>query len=190
MIIPLGIRHSEFFRCSILDFATGQTIASGRWLRHAGGAMKELPHTRSCFVCGESNPLGLKLRFHEDGDTVRARFTPRAEHIGFKAVTHGGLLATVLDEIMVWACAVRTKHFSFCAEMTVRYLQPAKPGVELTAVGLLVEDWRGRLYRASGELTDPGGSVIATSTGKYLPIKDQEAKVMAEDFVGDTSGLF
>ena len=25
--------------------------------------MKLLPHTRSCFVCGESNPAGLKLRF-------------------------------------------------------------------------------------------------------------------------------
>ena len=63
--------------------------------------MKPLPHTHSCFVCGESNPLGLKLRFQTDGRLVHARFVPLPEHIGFKQTVHGGLIATVLDEIMV-----------------------------------------------------------------------------------------
>ena len=89
-----------------------QTIELFPRLRHDAPAMHELPHTRSCFVCGESNPLGLQLRFHADGDEVRTRFVPRPEHIGFKGVVHGGLLATLLDEIMVWACAVRTKRFA------------------------------------------------------------------------------
>ena len=155
-----------------------------------GGAMKELPHTHTCFVCGESNPHGLNLRFWEDGDVVRARFTPGAEHAGFKGVTHGGLLATVLDEIMVWACAVRTKRFAYCAEMTVRFLRPVAPGAELTAIGRLVEDRRGRVFQAAGKLVDSSGTVVASSTGKYLPIKDEQTGVMAEDLVGDTSGLF
>jgi len=152
--------------------------------------MKELPHTHSCFVCGESNSLGMKLRFYDDGDAVRSTFAPRSEHVGFKGVVHGGLLATVLDEIMVWACAVRTKQFAYCAEMTVRFVQPASPGGELTAVGKLVENHRGRMFRASGQLVDSAGTVVVTSTGKYLPIKDQEAKIAGEDFVGDMSGLF
>src|SRR5215475_13925053 len=87
-------------------------------------AMQALPHTRSCFVCGEANPLGLKMRFETDGKIVHAKFSPRPEHIGFKGVVHGGLIATVLDEIMVWACAVQTKRFAFCAEMNVRFLNP------------------------------------------------------------------
>ncbi|PAW72220.1 MAG: hypothetical protein B9S33_22895, partial [Pedosphaera sp. Tous-C6FEB] len=74
--------------------------------------MTHLPHTRSCFVCGESNAHGLKLRFTADGQRVHTWFTPRAEHIGFKGVTHGGILATVLDEIMVWAVAVSTRRFA------------------------------------------------------------------------------
>jgi acyl-coenzyme A thioesterase PaaI-like protein len=63
--------------------------------------MRMLPHTRSCFVCGESNPAGLNLRFETDGRTVQTRFVPRAEHIGFRQTVHGGLTATLLDEIMV-----------------------------------------------------------------------------------------
>ena len=106
--------------------------------------MRELPHTRSCFVCGETNPLGLRQRFATDGRLVHAEFTPRPEHCGFAGVVHGGVLATVLDEIMVWACAVGTRQFAFCAEMTTRFHHPAQPGeilqveAELVAAGRLL----------------------------------------------------
>src|ERR1043165_7802872 len=99
--------------------------------------MQTLPHTRSCFVCGESNPVGLNLRFETDGRLVTARFTPRPEHIGFKQVIHGGLIATVLDEIMVWVCAVRTKRFAYCAELNVRFVSPARPGEPVIATAAL-----------------------------------------------------
>lgn len=146
--------------------------------------MKELPHTRSCFVCGESNPAGLNLRFETDGQVVHSRFVPRREHVGFKTVVHGGLIATVLDEVMVWACAVQTKKFAYCAEMSVRFLNPLTPGREVFAVGELVRNAR-RLFEAKGEIRDAAGVVYATSTGKYLPIKDSEAADMSTDFVGN-----
>jgi len=144
--------------------------------------MKELPHTRSCFVCGESNPEGLNLRFETDGKIVQARFVPRLEHVGFKATVHGGLIATVLDEIMVWACAVRAKKFAFCAELTVRFLNPLKPGQEVVLLGELLQDRR-KLFEAKAEVRDSAGKVYASGTGKYLPIKEADAAEMATDFV-------
>src|ERR1041385_7818493 len=72
--------------------------------------MKQLPHTHSCFVCGDSNPIGFNLRAETDGRTVRAHFVFGTGHVGFKNVVHGGLTATLLDEIMTWACAVKTKR--------------------------------------------------------------------------------
>src|SRR5262245_42245024 len=104
--------------------------------------MEMLPHTRSCFVCGESNAIGLNLRFETDWQTVRTRFTPRSEHAGFKGVIHGGILATLLDEIMVWACAAQTRRFAFCAELNVRFLKPANPGVEILATAELTANRR------------------------------------------------
>jgi uncharacterized protein (TIGR00369 family) len=149
--------------------------------------MKVLPHTHSCFVCGESNPAGLKLRFETDGRIVRTRFTPRPEHIGFKQVVHGGLIATLLDEIMVWACAVQTKRFAFCAELTVRFQSPLQPGEEVLATAELVENRRGRIFEAKGELRNKAGEILANATGKYFPIKEEIAAEMARDFVGDAS---
>ncbi len=148
--------------------------------------MTELPHTHGCFVCGESNPLGLNLRFETDGQVVRTRFVPRIEHIGFKATVHGGLVATLLDEMMVWVCAVRTRRFAFCAELNVRYVNPVRPNEPAVAVAGLIANRRDRLFEAKAELKSEAGSLLASATGKYLPIKQAEAAEMAVDFVGDS----
>ncbi|HLX70694.1 MAG TPA: PaaI family thioesterase [Verrucomicrobiae bacterium] len=145
--------------------------------------MNVLPHTHSCFVCGESNPIGMKLRFETDGQIVQTRFKPRAEHIGFKQVVHGGIIATLLDEIMVWACAVRTKRFAYCAELTARFLAPLRPGEETIATGELIANRRDRIFEAKAEIKDSKGRLLASATGKYLPIKTVDATDMATDFV-------
>lgn len=152
--------------------------------------MKTLPHTHSCFVCGESNPFGLKLRFETDGRIVQTRFTPRAEYAGFKGVVHGGIISTLLDEIMVWACAVQTKRFAYCAELTLRFLTPLRPGEEVVARAELISNRRDKIFEAKGELKNAAGDIVATSTGKYLPIKPKDAVEMATDFVGNANWLF
>jgi uncharacterized protein (TIGR00369 family) len=152
--------------------------------------MKALPHTHSCFVCGESNPAGLKLRFETDGRMVQTRFTPRPEHIGFKQVVHGGIFAALLDEIMVWACVVQTKRFAFCAELNVRFVRSARPAEEITATAELSSNRRDRIFEARSELRNQAGDVLASATGKYLPIKQAEVTEMAADFVQDPRSLF
>ena len=152
--------------------------------------MKVLPHTRSCFVCGESNPAGLNLRFETDGRVVRTHFVPRAEHVGFRHTVHGGLIATLLDEIMVWACAVRTKRFAFCAELNVRYLRPVRPQDNLVATGELVSNRRDKLFEAGAELRNQQGATLVTATGKYLPIKQADVRELATDFVDDPGWVF
>ncbi len=151
--------------------------------------MRELPHTRSCFVCGEANSQGLRLRFETDGRVVRTRFTPGIQHAGFQGVVHGGILATVLDEIMVWACAVQARKFGFCAEMTVRFQRPAAPGIEVLAEAELVANRRGRVFEAKAELRNEAGEVVATATGKYMPIREADMAELQRDMVGDLNWL-
>lgn len=151
--------------------------------------MRSLPRTHSCFVCGKSNPVGLKLRSETDGRVVRARFVPGAEHVGFKETVHGGLIATLLDEVMVWACAVQTRQFSFCAELTVRFLKPVRPNQAFVATAELVANRRNRIFEAKAELRDDSGTAFASASGKYLPVKDADAKEMASDFADDAGWI-
>jgi uncharacterized protein (TIGR00369 family) len=149
--------------------------------------MKVLPHTHSCFVCGESNAAGLNLRFETDGRIVRTRFIPTHGHIGFKNVVHGGILATLLDEIMVWACAVATKRFSYCVELNVRFVKPARPGEQVSVTAELVANRRGRVFEASAEIRNQAGELLSSGTGKYFPVKAADLAEMATDFADDPS---
>jgi uncharacterized protein (TIGR00369 family) len=144
--------------------------------------MKKLPRTHSCFVCGTSNRHGLNLDFETDGQIVRAKFIPHPDHVGFKGVTHGGILATILDEIMVWACGVKTRQFAFCAELNVRYLQQVTPGMELWAEGELVVNRKNRIFEARSSIRDTTGCMLASATGKYMPIKEEKCQSFLEEF--------
>lgn len=148
-----------------------------------------LPRTRSCFVCGVANPLGLNLGFARDGDAVTARYRPRPEHAGFKDAVHGGLLATVLDEAMVWAIGVRTGCFTYSAELNVRYRRPVPPGAELVVRGEMTGRPRPRLLLARAELRDAAGTLYAEATGKYMPLPAGVQATLLADFVGDLSAL-
>lgn len=151
--------------------------------------MRPLPNTRSCFVCGSANPIGLRLHFHTDGGLVEARFTPRPEHVGFKGVVHGGLLATVLDELMVWACAVATGRFAFCAELNVRFVRSIAPGMEVTLRGRLTANRKNRLFEARSEALLADGREAARATGKYMPIPESETRQILAD-LADGAGWF
>lgn len=151
--------------------------------------MRQLPNTHSCFVCGLANPIGLRLRFDTDGRIAQTRFIPRPEHVGFKGVIHGGLVATVLDEIMVWACVVATGRFAFSAEMQVRYLHPLVPRQEVIITGELVANRKNRLFEMRAEARDDAGTVFATATGKYMPIPVERLVDMKTDLTQDADWL-
>jgi uncharacterized protein (TIGR00369 family) len=146
--------------------------------------VKELPHSKSCFVCGSKNRFGLNLRFFTNGQVVEARFVPRPEHNGFIGVVHGGIIATVLDEVMVWACAVRQKRFCFSAEMTVRYMKALQTGIEVIARGEMIENKRDRIYLAKGELFDLQSQALASATAKFMPIQGLDSAILLDDFEG------
>ena len=146
--------------------------------------MRSLPPSKSCFVCGRNNPIGLKLHLETDGSKVVGRFTPNQSHVGFNSVVHGGILATLLDEAMAWACGVGTKQFAYCAEMSVRFVHPTKPGAPITVLGKLETNRRNKLFELSAELRDEHDRVLATATGKYLPISPEAAARFYQDFDG------
>ena len=148
----------------------------------------ELPHTAGCLVCGRQNPIGLHLHLHVDESTgaVETHFTPAAEHIGFEGIIHGGILATVLDEAMVWAATWRGRRFCVCGEMTIRFRKPAEVGKPLI-VRASIKSARGRMIQTNGQVTDQAGDVIATAEGKYLALADDRHNVFMATLVDEPS---
>lgn len=86
-----------------------------------------------CFGCGPHNPLGLRLRFERQGDEVVTRFTPGEGMEGPPRVFHGGLQATVADEVGAWALVGLLGRMGFTTSMSVRYVRPVEIDVEVEA---------------------------------------------------------
>jgi hypothetical protein len=65
-----------------------------------------------------------------------------------------------------------------------------RPGEETTASAELTANRRDKIYEAKAELRNCAGTILATATGKYLPIKDVAIPELLADIVGDTGDLF
>ncbi|MBV8782348.1 MAG: PaaI family thioesterase [Phycisphaerae bacterium] len=148
----------------------------------------QLPHTAGCLVCGRDNPHGLHLDLRVDSDAgiVHTNFTPERHHIGFTGIAHGGVLATVLDEAMVWAATWPGKRFCYCGEMTVRYRKPAMVGEPLTVEASVVSR-RSRLISTIGTILDPSGQIVAEATGKYVPMSLEQHELVIATLLDDPS---
>jgi len=137
-------------------------------------ALVELPHTSGCVVCGHDNPFGLHLRLFVDEQTgiVTCPFEPAARHIGFEGIVHGGVIATVLDEAMVWAATWAGKRFCVCGELNVRFRESVILGGPLQVVAKVIAH-RSRLITTEGTLADDQGRILVSASGKYVPVSSE-----------------
>lgn len=112
-----------------------------------------------CFGCGKENPIGLKLEFIEKDESYITTFVPTLQHQGYDGIMHGGLVSTILDEVM--ARYIHKKGFNaVTARLDVRFRQPTPIGQQLTAVAKIAGK-RGNMYELVGEIILPDGTVTA-----------------------------
>ena len=129
------------------------------------GRFEVAPH--SCFACGELNAVGLRLVLHVAGDTCWTETTLTPDFQGWEDITHGGIVATILDEVMGWALA-SADSWGFTARLTIEYRRPTPVGRLLRAEGRLVEHRR-RLLTTKAQLVDVAtGELLATADALYV----------------------
>jgi excisionase family DNA binding protein/uncharacterized protein (TIGR00369 family) len=125
-----------------------------------------------CFGCGRLNPAGLQLSFVADGAEVRAAFTPGRLSEGWAGATHGGILATLLDEVLAWTL-FHHQIWAVTTRLAITYRRPAPIGAPLTASGRIVQD-RGRLVEVAGEAREAGGAVVAEATATFVRVSAEQ----------------
>jgi len=119
-----------------------------------------------CFACGGSNPIGMRLRIEIGEGVARTSWVAGDDYVGWSDKIHGGIIATMLDEVMAWAPS-SFDSWAVTAVMSIRYRAPASPGEELLATGRVVARRR-RIYEVRGEVVTADGRLIAEGTGRYL----------------------
>ncbi len=127
-----------------------------------------------CFGCGINNPIGLKLKFARDGDTLRTEFTSDKAHQGWPGLLHGGILGCLLDEVMS-NIAYATGNTCLTASITIRQKKPVEVGVPLVITARITRQ-RKKIIETEGRVCLQDGTVIAESTAKQFVAENEAGK--------------
>jgi acyl-coenzyme A thioesterase PaaI-like protein len=71
----------------------------------------------NCFGCDPDNHIGLKMAFYEEGDEVICRWQPGEQYQGYLRVLHGGIQATLMDELSSWVVFVKCRTSGMTGSM-------------------------------------------------------------------------
>ncbi|MEO0119043.1 MAG: PaaI family thioesterase [candidate division WOR-3 bacterium] len=120
-----------------------------------------------CFACGNKNPIGFQLKIIETKNGVKTEFIPKKEYEGYQNIIHGGIVATLLDEMIAWAC--RKKGYdAVTAELQVRYKKPMVLNKKYFAYGTIIKIHH-QLIIGESQVFDEEKNLIAYAQAKmYL----------------------
>ena len=142
------------------------TALSRPTIRTADGTTFEFePH--HCFACGTLNTHGLGLTMHVEPSRswIETVLDPRFE--GWEGIAHGGIIATILDEVMAWAL-VGEDSWGVTARMSIDFRKPVRVGTRIRAEGWIVRSRR-RIVETAGRVVDAEtGIELATGEGVYV----------------------
>jgi acyl-coenzyme A thioesterase PaaI-like protein len=141
--------------------------------RDRQGAFEFEPHR--CFACGELNEGGLHLSIHTDpnGSWTETTLEPRFQ--GWEAVAHGGIVCTLLDEVMAWAVIGRGT-WGVTARLNVAFRRPIPVGRAIRAEGWVLDENR-RAHQTAGQVLDAStNEVLATGEATFMAVPPAEVE--------------
>jgi acyl-coenzyme A thioesterase PaaI-like protein len=120
-----------------------------------------------CFVCGPVNSIGLKLVFRIEDDVCRSEFSPSEMHCGYDGVTHGGIIFSVLDDVMgnwIHLKGIR----AYTAKCDIRYKDNLPTGTKVRVEGRCIKR-RGRLIVMGGKMIrDDTNEIVAETQASFM----------------------
>ncbi len=131
--------------------------------------LKELPNSRNhnCFGCSPVNPSGLRMKFFTDGTAVYSQLQVPEHLCGWSNIVHGGVLTTILDEIMSWSAIHLLKRIALTRSMTVEFIKPVQVGSALRAEARVREADGKNDAVTEGVIYDSRGDACARATADF-----------------------
>lgn len=155
--------------------------------------IRKQPNSHDCIVCGVDNNLGINASFYETEDKqVVALFSFKQEHQSYPERTHGGMICSMLDELIgraIWA--YDPNMWGVTMNINVKYRKPVPLDTKLKGIGR-IDSQTSRTFNGSGEILDQDGNILAEASAMYmkLPLEkiastsvDGDVNVYVEDDV-------
>lgn len=129
-----------------------------------------------CFGCSDKNPFGLSLDFELDGEVVKSSWKPDAHYQGFYQVLHGGIQATLLDEVAGWVVQVVCKTSGVTSGIVVSYHKPLYTTESIIFMEAKIKELRGKFVDIEAVLMNSDGVACSTALVTYYLYPEHTAR--------------
>jgi uncharacterized protein (TIGR00369 family) len=137
------------------------------------------PH--NCFACGELNEIGLHLQLNLDHARCWTELVMPRRFEGWEGIIHGGILCTILDEVMAWAL-VSNDNWGVTARLGIDFRKPVAVGQSIRAEGWITEAKR-RIQVTAGRIVDAEtGDELATAHATYVAASESRKRELKERY--------
>ncbi len=122
----------------------------------------------NCFGCSPSNQHGLRMKFFEDGDEIVCTWSPDHHFQGFKDILHGGIQATMMDEIASWVVMVKLDTAGVTLRLSTRYRKPVRLSAGAITLRAKLLSHQRRIATMEVWLLDGDGNRCSEGTVEYF----------------------
>jgi len=156
------------------------------------GWLQALPHFH-CFACDPHHPKGLRLRFDVAGpDRLRSEFTVSGDYVGADRFVHGGIVATVFDDLMKWCLLRFRRRPHITVQMEQRFRHPIFADTPLIGEAAIVEDLPYERVRLTATLVaaDDPGMILAEGSAVFAVTPPALLELIPHEQVTEFNALF
>ena len=130
----------------------------------------------NCFGCSPNNPLGLKMEFREEGDEIQSSWTPGENYAGFHDILHGGIQATMMDEIASWVVFMKLDTAGVTYSMEASYRKPVRISKGPVTLRARLFEQKRRIATIEVSLQDGEGNVCSEGKVDYFVLPRLKAE--------------
>jgi acyl-coenzyme A thioesterase PaaI-like protein len=133
------------------------------------------PNSKMCFICGLENPVGLHLRIYQtEPGVIETTYTAPAHFQGYPGVLHGGIVATILDEISGRSHMgdPSAPRFMFTGKLEVKYRKNVPTGKPLKIIGKAGKS-KGKMAEGWAGIYDEEGMLLAEANTLLVNVPEE-----------------
>ena len=131
-----------------------------------------------CFGCSPANTAGLRMTFYTNDAAVYSKITVPDHLCGWNNLVHGGVLTTIMDEIMSWSAIYLLKRVAMTKSISVDFLKPVHVGNPLKAEGTVLDNKGKHEALMEGRIYNKDEICCAKATGTFAVFSPAVARRM------------
>jgi uncharacterized protein (TIGR00369 family) len=121
-----------------------------------------------CFGCSPTNPSGLQMEFYKEEDEIVCKWDPGEHFQGFHDILHGGIQATMMDEIASWVVFVMLDTAGVTYQLNTRFRKPVMISKGVITIRATLVRQQKRLAEIEARLYDGENMLCAESQANYF----------------------